>query len=486
MGTGQNKKGAIKILDAKRPAKPHIINPLKIADAMERLNLYYVPSLVDPDLSPEELLRKHAKRLEYTGSYRDGYIFRQHVLAAETLEQQGQLYTAIDDSIPFEEKPPALQAIWNEMLINKRSTYMFATVTRAAKLDTFTFLPVWQILERADENPDGVFVVRVGVPAEVAGIEHELPYITFSAPSMKEATEFAYKLFLKLRENEEAFIQEFLKAGANRVNIAPHLIYLSRVLQFGEDGSNDDDAKVIYYLGQDVITLQRVDPHNGYLLAVHKRVPNPDGGGFSHREFQFFFEISEPIRAVLATEFYRRSMRLSSIPYFPSRGVDAVLPAMLGFYRHKVANQYSASNVALGKKIVAPTAEIYEFLNDKGSAITVVVPAKEEEIVEETITPFAYVFSGTARKLAEALKWENLSEVKEWISDYAPRVVDPEDIESPIAPIGEIYIKEEEGQVVRIKRNKNGQRQRVEKRRFSFEVIDNNATIAAMAMELVD
>ena len=125
-------------------------------------------------------------------------------------------------------------------------------------------------------------------------------------------------------------------------------------------------------------------------------------------------------------------------------------------------------------------------MNDKGSAITVVVPAKEEEIVEETITPFAYVFSGTARKLAEALKWENLSEVKEWISDYAPRVVDPEDIESPIAPIGEIYIKEEEGQVVRIKRNKNGQRQRVEKRRFSFEVIDNNATIAAMAMELVD
>lgn len=484
--TENNKRASIKIIEAKRPNKPHIINPLTMGDAMKKMNLYYVPSLVDPDLTPEEMLRKHQERLEYNGSFRDGYIFRQFVLAAETLEQQEQLYIAIDDKVPYDEKPKALQEIWDEMLVKKRPTYMFATVTRAARIDTFTFLPVWQILKRNDETEDNTFVVRVGVPAEEVGIEHELPYVVFSAAHMQEAREFAYKLFLKMRETEESFLREFLKVGANRVQLASHLIYLSRVLQFGEEGSENDDAKVIYYLGQDVITLQRVDPHNGYLLTVHKRVPNPDGNGFAHREYQFFFEIEPPIKAVLATEFYRRTMRLSSIPYFPSRGVDAVMPAMLGYYRFKTANQYSATNVTLGKKLGAPSAEIYEFLSDKGTAVTVVVPQREENELVEGDTPFAYVFSGTAKRLAEALKWKDLKAEKQWLSDHAPRNVNPDDIESSIAPIGEIYVKEDDGQVVRIKRDKNGKRTRSEKRRFSVDIIDSNATIAAMGMELSD
>lgn len=503
----QEEKAKVEVFRAENVKKISLINPVTMKRAMQNMNVFRVPSLIDPQLSPEDLLYKHRKTLDYRGNPykardKEGYIFRQFILVAETVEQQAHLYNALDDAVALSEKPERYHEVWNAVMVEKRPTYLFASV-KQTEIDMQTFLPVWKVLETKEENEKGQFLIRVGVPAEEIGMDKPLPFIEFYAPTMRDGMKAAYEFFLKLRMNEEKMFSELLNEGSKKVTFSSHLVYLSRILQ-----SRENKNKIVYYLGQDIMALVRVDPHREYLLAVRKRMPNTEGAGYTYIDYNLYFEAARPINAVMAVEFYRRQMRLVTIPRFPPNREDSVMPAMVGYYRAKAANEYAAKNVTVNKRLTLPEAQVYEFIalaaigkeddDEEGeatgaaraqTALTVVVPVREEEEeLTENEMPFAYIFTGSVKQLSTKFNWEDVTKQRSWNTDFSTIEVNLDSINDPIDIVGEIRVKGDSGMVIRLKRDsKTNKMVPSKKRQFAIDrIVDTTASIAAMGMELLE
>lgn len=460
-------------------------NPLAIREAMNRKGVYRVPSMVDPNLSSVDLVKKYAERLGYQGKYRDGYIFRQFALASETIEQQEQFYDALDETIPVEKKSEVQRDIYRTIVEQKTPTYLYATVLRAAPIDNFTFIPVFQVLKNHQDSGSGNFVIRVGAPGEEYDIDADLPYMIISSPSMRKAMDAVYKIFLKFRTDESEFINTALSSGAKQIPISSHIVYMSRVLQFGEPGQSDTagEDRSIYFLGQDLMVLQRVDPHDGYLLSVHRKRGDKKG---EHQSFQFFFEITPPIRAVQATEFYRRSARLLSAAYFPFWGIDGVVQTLLGYYSFPVLRRYQAKSLVIGKNFAYEQAEIYEFVAPDGQ-LTVVCPVLENDSENEIGRPKAFVFRGTVPDLQSfaSIPESNVVLEKTWVADQKGEELPSRVTKQKPALLGEIWVKGERGVVMAFQEERSGKRPRKEVLSFAVEPLDENATICCFAMSLL-
>lgn len=479
-------KIAITITNRFKPSLIGLVNPVKMIEGLDHLNLYKVPSLVPP-MEPKKLLEKHAKFLEYEGSYRDGYIFRMNVLAAETIEQQNLLRVAINDTVPYDEKPKALQEVWDNMVVKRRPTYMFATVKYAADVHMATFAPIWQVIDQTDNG----FVIRVGGKKEDLGLDKDVPYVEFEAKHLDKSTfDFAYDMFYKLRTEDEEVFNKLVEKGAENVPLSPYSIYLANLLKFGESGTDDEGdesskAKHLFYPGEDDFILSRTDPHEGYLMTIHKKIDyegtNEDEElKFDLKRFNLYFKMNDVNRAIRAADYIRKQMKIRCLPVpkYPSDKDKSVVTAMMNHYRASKMNRYTCAKIHVEKK--ETVANIYEFIG-KDSYVSVLVPLGEESKV------FGFVFDSDAKSLIERLVPEELRE-----ASLVPNIqIDNERVKikrNPSLPenparIGEIQFSAEKKAGIVFKRDG---KDLSEKRRFTtIDFIDNEGTIAAMAMEFI-
>ena len=460
-------------------------NPLAMQDAIKAISTYYVPSFISDEKSPADVLNKYKTELGYKGDpYKprksEGYIYQMFLLAAHTLEQQGLLKQALDESVALADKSPKQREVWQAVVVERRPMFLFATV-KQAEIDLQTMIPVWKVLKTKEETGGKGFVFRVGVPSDECGIHRDLPYEIYASPTILEGLMHAYKIFLAFREREKQEFSERLKTLGTSIKLSTHLIYLSRVLQTEEQGQ-----KVVYYFGEDVYSLVRVDPHKAYLLSVRKMIQEGDNQLETYRDYNLLFESSSPISAVLSAEAYKRQVRLVCFPLYPLDRENQMVASLLGFYNHKTARAYEVANVKLSASLTIPSAWAYEFISDKRTAVTVIVPQWEDGQSTERKLPFAYVFQGTLSALATAHGFTVPTEQKKWLSDLSPVDIDPSAVSEASQLIGEIRVRDEEGLIVAVRRDKGGKVERTSRLQFAIDpILDGNETIAAMGMYLV-
>jgi len=474
------------ILAQSQPAKLRLLSPTLILEVLSSPNLYRVPNLVG-NISDMELVEKYQKEIRYRGSYQGGFIFNQAIMSARILEQQKKFFDAVDDTIDPKRKSPEMLAIWKEVVEKRRLTYLPVEIGNEP-VTYLTFFPIMRILAGKDNRKcPGKYIIQVGLSGEAVGLKTDLPQVVFAVENLRKGIKTAYKFINKFQKRETDFINAIVKATGKQIPTNTGMILLSRQLFSGVDSYRKTKSKSVICYGSDIVILQRIDPHEGYLLSVQKAFRD-ENGALLHRGYQFPFSADTTIKAVSMLKFYCQKMGLQADPLLPSqKELNAILPAMIGHFRFKMGMKLSFEEIHIGKRAMNDRT-VYEFLRDDGVGVSVIIVEPLKSLVREesqNVIRVALVMKGLAKPSAYPNRGQI---VQKWLSDYRPVDLSERLIlfEPMSTPLGYIALQ---GKKVRLLYPRQGKV--AEKGNYELDInlltLENQeATIASFGMAFLD
>lgn len=416
----------MKVINFHKGKKPATISVA--AEMFSRLDYYMPPYLVTVD-GHELLVKKYAEKFGYrppaNPPSNPGYIYSVNLAAAQIHEQQDMLATALDSSVPKEQKTEKQQEVWEEVIGKKRFMYMFAVYPGMTELTTVSFMPVLKVME---EKEDGLFLVRIGVDAKDFGKPFDLYDLDYCDVEMrfntKEMNEMYSQIFAEMKERNQRVFDTMMTNASLIYPLDPLNIYNHYAVKYGnpfapKNVSQDSTrTRIISYIGG-IFSLQsrtfidascgRTGPHEGeYVLRVNI-ISQSDEDKENSRSYHIFYRVPTTLASLTATEFFlRRQFPDAAIRQIPmtktsADSYDLITPqhiaaAMLSHYEAAWINGWTADFGENG------TGKVYEIGTKKGHVVVLLLdtPRESKEVPDSLLV--ARVFKGRVSDIAKKIQ----------------------------------------------------------------------------------
>lgn len=450
------------------PERIHLLSPLMVSDLMLRLEVYTVPQLF-PDQEPLALVKKHAKTLQYDGSFRDGYIIDQMQIGAKVLEQQAALMDVLYCDQTHAILPALREQVVQAIIESQRWVAMYQVIPETSPQLPLSFIAAWQV-----QQSHAGYHFLVGLSKDEAEAEWDLPYAAFDTQDLREGIKQVYDLYRAWAKRESEFINRLFEQGAEKQPVCLAYPVLAEGLREGWNPA-DKDTRMVNYFGKDILSLQRISPHDAYRITINRA--HREGSPCAYRSFSLTFEAKSPLAAILSVDFYKQVMGLQAVPVFPQD--ERIESRVLEYYKFDAFKVTAMSNATIGKRLIPSVLAVEFFSYRRNITVSVLLGVVDPDDEQE---PIGVVYVGTLEQLQQAKLIRFQQGIPRQIF-FHHRPVDTLAAPLPETPgmAGAIYMVEQNGSLV--VRGKNGDRKTL--LRFQTDDHSSPLLLATIGMAVI-
>lgn len=257
-------------------------SPLVMQQVLQTLDVYYPPHLWKP-LDDEQLWDIYREAILASLAGEEDQV--SDALVAELMHRMAQLdmmASALDSDTPWQEKNGMERDIWDAVVNAKRPTSLWVSEL-GQQATCFTLLPIFRLLQTADENPLGEWVIQVGCPNDdiirlwpKKRSLHHLPSTVLRGPNLGDLYDLAQEWFFKAIYAEMVVLEKHFDHQLTFVPRLPLDLFTGTDiyrLRF-------EDQKITAVLGKHFnsyfVTLTRGGKTAEFLLPIGRYEPFPD------------------------------------------------------------------------------------------------------------------------------------------------------------------------------------------------------------------